>query len=86
MYQPAFGDIAHLGHIELLTPSFEASLEFFKELVGLHESGREGDSVYLRGWGDYERFTLQLTAAKTSGLGHVAFRAKSANILDELVQ
>jgi catechol 2,3-dioxygenase len=85
-YQPAFGDIAHLGHVELLTPSFEASLEFFKELVGLHESGRQGDSVYLRGWGDYERFTLQLTRANTSGLGHVAFRTKSANILDQLVR
>jgi catechol 2,3-dioxygenase len=55
-------------------------------LVGLHESGRQGDSVFLRAWGDYERFTLQLTRANTSGLGHVAFSAKSASILDQLVR
>jgi catechol 2,3-dioxygenase len=85
-YQPAFGDIAHLGHIELLTPKFDESLAFFKEIMGLHESGRQGDSVFLRGWGDYERFTLQLTGAKASGLGHVAFRARSAMVLERLIQ
>ena len=86
MTPPVFGDIAHLGHIELLTPNFEASLAFFTGVVGLHESGREGDSVFLRAWGDYERFTLQLTGAKTSGLGHMAFRARSAGVLEQLVR
>ena len=67
---PRFGDVAHLGHIELFTPKPEASLEFFTSVVGLHESGRSGDSVYLRGWGDYEWHTLKLTAHPTSGIGH----------------
>lgn len=84
-YQPSFGDVAHLGHIELLTPAFDESLAFFKEVIGLHECGREGDSVFLRAWADYERFTLQLTRSEASGLGHVAFRAKSAVILVALV-
>jgi catechol 2,3-dioxygenase len=84
-HQPAFGDLAHLGHIELLTPRFEKSLAFFKDVMGLHESGRQGDSVYLRAWADYERFTLQLTRSTTSGLGHLAFRARSAAVLNQLV-
>ncbi len=45
-------------------------------------SGEEGDSVFLRGWDDYERFSLQLTASHTSGLGHAAFRTRSAKALD----
>ena len=85
-FQPAFGDIAHLGHIELLTPKFEESLAFFKDVLGLHESGRRGDSVYLRAWGDYERFTLQLSRSPRSGLGHLAFRARSAAVLQQLVE
>ena len=80
-YLPKFGDIAHLGHIELLTPKFEESPTFFTGIVGLHESGRRDDSVFLRAWGDYERFTLQLTRAATSGLGHMAFRVKDADTL-----
>lgn len=84
-YQPVFGDIAHLGHVELLTPKFEESLRFFTEIMGLHESGRDGESSFLRAWGDYERFTLQLTRSITSGLGHVAFRARTPATLDALV-
>jgi catechol 2,3-dioxygenase-like lactoylglutathione lyase family enzyme len=84
--QPVFGDIAHLGHIELFTPKLDESLAFFQKIMGLHESGRQGDSIFLRAWGDYERFTLQLTGAESSGLGHVAFRAKSEMVLEQLVQ
>ena len=49
------------------------------------ESGRSGDSVYLRGWDDYERYSLKLTGSKTSGLGHAAFRARSEQALDRRV-
>jgi len=56
-------DLAHLAHVELLTPKPEESLRFFVDVMGLTESGRRGDSVYLRGWDDYERHTLKLTAA-----------------------
>ena len=45
------------------------------------ETGRRGDSVYLRGWDDYERHTLKLTASKTAGMGHMAFRATSPEAL-----
>jgi catechol 2,3-dioxygenase len=85
-FTPSFHDLAHLAHLELLTPKPEESLAFFTKIVGLHESGRSGDSVYLRAWGDYERATLKLTAAKTSGLGHVAFRTRSGQVLAQLVE
>ncbi len=82
---PRFGDVAHLGHIELLTPKPEESLTFFTSVVGLHESGRSGDSVYLRGWGDYEWHTLKLTAHTTSGIGHMGLRVRDAATLRRFV-
>jgi catechol 2,3-dioxygenase len=78
-------DLAHLGHVEMFTPKLEESLRFFVDVLGLTESGREGDSVYLRGWDDYEFHTLKLTASKTSGVGHVAFRAASPQALERRV-
>jgi catechol 2,3-dioxygenase len=78
-------DIAHLGHIELLTPKPDESLKFFVDVLGMTESGRKGDSVYLRGWDDYERYSLKLTGAKTSGLGHAAFRTRSQQTLERRV-
>jgi catechol 2,3-dioxygenase len=74
--EPCF-DIAHLGHLEVLTNKPEASLDFFVNVLGLTESGREGDSVFLRAYDDYEFHTLKLTASATTGVAHVGYRASS---------
>ena len=78
-------DLAHLGHLELLTPKPEESLRFFVDVMGMTESGREGDSVYLRAYDDYERHSLKLTASKLPGMGHVAYRARSPQALERRV-
>jgi catechol 2,3-dioxygenase len=79
-------DLAHLGHLELLTPKPEESVRFFVDVMGLTESGREGDSVYLHAYDDYERHSLKLTASKLPGLGHVAYRTRSPQALERRVQ
>jgi catechol 2,3-dioxygenase len=78
-------DIAHLGHVELLTPKPDESLRFFVDVLGMTVAGRQGESVYLRGWDDYERASLKLTASKTSGLGHMALRTRSPQALERRV-
>jgi catechol 2,3-dioxygenase len=78
-------DLAHLAHLEMLTPKPEESLKFFVDVMGMTETARKGDSVYLRGWDDYEHHTLKLTASKTSGMGHMAFRARSPQALERRV-
>jgi catechol 2,3-dioxygenase len=75
-------DVAHVGHVELLTPEPERSLWFFVQVLGLTETGRDGDSVYLRTWDDYEQFSLKLTAHETSGIAATALRAASQEALE----
>ncbi len=75
-------DIAHLGHVELLTPKPVESLWYFTELLGMAVAHREGQSVYLRGYGDYATTTLKLTEAHAAGVGHVAWRAISPAALE----
>ena len=79
-------DIAHLAHVEMLTPRPDESLRFFVDVMGMTETVRQGDSVYLRGWDDYEHHSLQLTASKSSGLGHYALRAASPQALQRRVE
>ena len=79
------GDIAHLGHVELLTPRAAESLWFFEEVLGMEREAQEGGSVFLRGYGDYERYCLKLTESASSGLGHLALRASSAEALERVV-
>jgi catechol 2,3-dioxygenase len=79
-------DIAHLGHLELLTPKLEETRRFFVEVMGMYESGRREDSIFLRGWDDYEHHSLQLTSSEKPGLGHCAFRATSPQALQRRVE
>lgn len=79
-------DLAHLGHVEILTPKPDESLAFFTQVFGLHVTNQEGHSVYLRAYGDYDHCTLKLTEAKQAGLGHVGWRAYSPQALERRVQ
>jgi catechol 2,3-dioxygenase len=78
-------DLAHIGHAELLTSFPEESLRFFVELFGMEIEARAGQSVYLRGWGDYLPYSLKLTESALPGVGHMAIRAWSAAALERRV-
>jgi catechol 2,3-dioxygenase len=78
-------EIAHISHAELLTPTPDASLGFFVDVLGMEIEAREGQSVFLRGWGDYQRYCLKLTESDSSGLGHMALRTWSPESLERRV-
>jgi catechol 2,3-dioxygenase len=78
--------ISQLAHVELLTPTLEASAQFFADVMGLEESGRDGQSVYLRCWGDFFFHSVQLTEAPQPGLGHIAWRTAGPGALDQAVE
>src|SRR4051794_31814250 len=78
--------LSHLAHVELLTPSLDESVDFATSVLGLDVVTADGDSVYLRCWGDYYAHSLILTAADEPGLGHAAWRAAGAEQLEQAVQ
>ncbi len=78
-------DIAHLGPAELLTPRAQESLEFFVDVLGMEIEAREGQSVFLRGFGDYQPYSLRLTESTTSGLAWLGLRARSPEALERRV-
>jgi catechol 2,3-dioxygenase len=78
-------DVARIGHAELYTPTPKESLRFFHDVLGMEIEAQEGQSVYLRGWGDYLRYSLKLTEASQAGVGHVALRTWSPDALERRV-
>lgn len=78
--EPIF-DVAHLAHIELLTPRFEETLAFFTDLLGMRETERHGRSAYVRGYEEQYHHSLKISEAPRAGLGHVAWRATSPQAL-----
>ena len=79
-------DIAHLGPVELLTPKGDESLAFFVDLMGMVIEAQNGAATDLRGWGDYQRWSLKLIATDTSGMGVLGLRAWSPEALERRVQ
>jgi catechol 2,3-dioxygenase len=78
-------DVAHLGPVELFTPTGEASLRFFVDIMGMEIEHQEGAATYLRGWGDYQPWSLKLIESDTSGMGVLGLRAWSPEALQRRV-
>lgn len=79
-------DVVQLAHVELLTPDPEGTLWFFKELLGMEETIRVAQSVYLRAYEDWYHHSLKITEAPQPGLGHIAWRTASAEALERRVK
>src|ERR1700761_8180251 len=81
--RPSAGpDLAHIGHVELLTPRLDASVACFTEVLGMSVVAAEGESVYLRGESEYERYGLKLTDSPDAGISHLAIRTRSGDALE----
>jgi catechol 2,3-dioxygenase len=86
MQSESFRDIAHVGSVELFTPVLEETRAFFVDLMAMKEVHREGDSIYLHSWDDYEQYTVKITARDRAGVGRTFLRAASSQALGRRVK
>jgi catechol 2,3-dioxygenase len=77
-------DIAHVGPVELYTPVLAQSRDFFVNQMGLREVHRDGASVYLHTWDDYQSWTVRLVQRDAAGIGRTYLRAASPQAIDRL--
>src|SRR5699024_11541749 len=77
--------ISHISAVEILTPKFDESLWFFRDLLAMREVERIGESVYLRCWDEYETYSIKLTASPNNGVGRTMLRATSSEALHRRV-
>jgi catechol 2,3-dioxygenase len=75
-------EIAHLARVELRTPDPDGTLWFFKDLLGMYETRREGQSVYLRGYEDPYQWSLKVTEDRVAGMDHATLRTSSPDALE----
>ncbi|GAA3208001.1 VOC family protein [Actinocorallia longicatena] len=85
MQSEAFRDIAHVGSVELFTPVPERTRDFFVDLMALKEVHREGGSIYLHSWDDYEAYTIKITARESAGVGRTYLRTSSPQALERRI-
>jgi catechol 2,3-dioxygenase len=78
--------ISQLAHVEVITPKIEESAAFYRDLLGLEESGRVGQSVYFRGWAEFFHHSLQLTEGPVPMIRHIGWRTEGPDELAILVK
>ena len=69
--------IMRIGRVELKVFDLEQSVEYYTNVIGLEETGRVGDSVYLKAWDEYDHHSLILTKSNSAGLAHLAFKVET---------
>jgi catechol 2,3-dioxygenase len=82
--EPMF-EVAEFGSFELFSPCVDETVWFFRDLLGMIETERDGSSVYLRGFDDPYKHTLKITECDQAGMGFAGWRAMSAQALDRRV-
>lgn len=78
--------ILRLGHVEFRVRDLGRAREFYVDLLGLIETSRDGDRLYLRGLEERAHHSLVLRAASSPGVSHVAFRVAGEDDLDRLAR
>jgi catechol 2,3-dioxygenase len=76
--------ILRLSHAEVRVPDLEMAHAYYREVVGLVESARTDEQVFLKAWDEHQHHSLVLRAASTYGLETLGFKVEHLSDLDEL--
>lgn len=77
-------EILRLGHVEYRVTDLERARAFYVDLLGLVETSRDRDRLYLRGLEEREHHSFVLRRAPSAGVSHFAFRVAHEDDLDRL--
>lgn len=69
--------IMRIGRIELRVMDLEQSADYYKNVIGLEETARDSERVYLKAWDEYDHHSIILKKADSPGMDHLAFKVKN---------
>jgi catechol 2,3-dioxygenase len=78
--------LSQLAHVEVFSPVVDESVAWYTQVLGLEETAREGQSVYLRAWGEDFHSSLIVTEGPTAGLGHIGWRTAGPDDVETIAR
>ena len=78
--------ISKLAHISVTSPKPQESVDFYDNVLGLEVSGRDGQSVFFRGWGEHYRHSLEVAEGPYAALRLIGWRAEGPEELEIAVK
>ena len=84
LYGRAGANVLRAAHAEFRVTDLEAARHFYVDLLGLVETERTADALYLRALEEREHHSLVLRRAPSPGLTHMAYRVADPDDLGRL--
>ena len=73
------------GHIQLRVLDIDESVEFYKNVLGLVETGRDASGrVYFKAWDERDHNSVVLRQSDRAGMDLIGFKVKDKATLDQL--
>ncbi len=79
--------VMRIGHINLRVMDIPAALDHYENVLGLirtHED--EQGNVYLKGWDEWDKYSVILSEADRPGMNHIAYKVENDADLDTLAR
>jgi len=76
--------LSQLAHVELMSPKPDETVKWMVDVLGLEETTREGQSVYLRGWAEWLHSSLVVSEGPRPEIGHIAWRTYGPQDVDTI--
>ncbi|MFL5797268.1 MAG: catechol 2,3-dioxygenase [Actinomycetota bacterium] len=74
--------ILRLSHVEIRVPDLELATAYYTEVLGLIETDREAERVFLKCWDEHQHHSVILKYAPTYGLETIGFKLGERGDLD----
>lgn len=75
--------VLRIGHINLRVLDMDEALNHYVKVLGLIETHRDAaGNVYLKGWDEWDKYSVMLSQADSAGMNHIGYKVKSDEDLD----
>ena len=77
--------VMRIGHVNLRVLDMQAAVRHYTEVLGLIEADRDSSgNVYLKGWDEWDQYSIVLSPSDRAGMNHLAFKVENDADLDIL--
>ncbi|WP_440995065.1 catechol 2,3-dioxygenase [Arhodomonas sp. SL1] len=77
--------VMRIGHINIRVLDMDAALHHYGKVLGLQQSDTDAvGNAYLKGWDEWDKYSVMLTPADRAGMNHIAYKVENDADLDVL--
>lgn len=77
--------VMRIGHINIRVLDMDAALHHYGKVLGLEQTDMDqAGNAYLKGWDEWDKYSVMLTPADRAGMNHIAYKVESDSDLDTL--